>query len=204
MEQEIHITLRYHLAIGKVNLNEIVYQLKQLRDPLMLQILKQILRSYDDLISERLSTVWSNPPSKARKGLGQHVRKRDPKDRFCHGRRIRKRGHRNHPRCFTTVFGKFDLPLRVAECCTCGARYCPLLSALKIGPYVRKEANFEHEIIEAVIDTNYRRLIEGRSIDISLGGVHNIVVGSDIDQFDQGRANWSAPYWSCHYQPVHG
>jgi hypothetical protein len=185
MEQEIHITLRYHLAIGKVNLNEIVYQLQQLRDPLMLEILKQILRSYDDLISERLSTVQSNPPSKARKGLGQHVRKGDPKNRFCHGRRIRKRGYRNHARSFTTVFGKFGLPLRVAECCTCGARHCPLLSALKIGPYVRKEVNFEYEVIEAVIDTNYRRLIEGRSIDISLGGVHNIVVGSDIDQFDQ-------------------
>ena len=42
--------------------------------------------------------------------------------------------------------------------------------------------NFEHEVIEAVIDTNYRRLIDGRSIDISLGGIHNIVVGSDIDQ----------------------
>lgn len=185
MEQEIHIILRYHLAIGKVNLNEIVYQLQQLQNPLMLEILKQILQSYDDLTSERLSTVRSNPPSKARKGLGQHVRKGDPKDRFCHGRRVRKRGYRNHARSFTTVFGKFKLPLRVVECCTCGMRYCPLLSTLKIGPYVRKESNFEHEVIEAVIDTNYRRLIDGRSIDISLGGVHNIVVGSDIDQFDQ-------------------
>ena len=42
--------------------------------------------------------------------------------------------------------------------------------------------NFEHEVIEAVIDTNYRRLIDGRSIDISLGGIHNIVVGSDIGE----------------------
>ena len=68
MEQEIHITLRYHLAIGRVTLNEIVYQLQQLRDPPMLEILKQILRSYDDQISERLSTVQSNTPSKAREG----------------------------------------------------------------------------------------------------------------------------------------
>jgi hypothetical protein len=36
-----------------------------------------------------------------------------------------------------------------------------------------------------VIDTNYRRLIEGRSIDISLGGVHNIVAGSDVDKLYQ-------------------
>jgi len=53
---------------------------------------------------------------------------------------------------------------------------------LKIGPYAHKESNVEHEIIEAVIDTNYRRLIEGKSIDISLGSIHNIVVGSDIDE----------------------
>ncbi len=44
MEQEIHITLRFNLATGKVNLNEIVYELKELRDPLMLKILEQLLR----------------------------------------------------------------------------------------------------------------------------------------------------------------
>ena len=70
----------------------------------------------------------------------------------------------------------------MVECTQCGARYSPLLSALKVGLYARKESNFEHEVIEAVIDTNYRRLIDGRSIDISLGGIHNIVVGSDIDR----------------------
>ena len=70
----------------------------------------------------------------------------------------------------------------MAECSNCGAFYSPLLSALKVGPYAYKETNVEHEIVEAVIDTNYRRLIEGKSIDISLGGIHNIVVGSDIDE----------------------
>ena len=53
---------------------------------------------------------------------------------------------------------------------------------MHVGQYSRKEMNFEHEVIEAVIDTNYRRLIDGRSIDISLGGIHNIVVGSDINE----------------------
>jgi len=38
MEQEIHITLLFNLATGKVDLNEIVYRFKELRDPLMLQI----------------------------------------------------------------------------------------------------------------------------------------------------------------------
>jgi len=186
MEQQIHITLCFQLATGKVNLNEIVYRLQQLRDPLMLRILEHILRSYDDLVSERLSHHGGVfPPSKARKGLGRHIRKGDPEGCYCHGRKIRKRGYRSHPRRFSTVFGKLDLPIRVAECCTCGARYSPLLDALKVSPYVRKDTNFEHQVIEAVIDTNYRRLIEGHSIDISLGGIHNIVVGSDIDQMDE-------------------
>jgi hypothetical protein len=150
----------------------------------MLRILEGILRGYDDLISERLSQTKIYP-SKARKGLGRHIRKGDPEGRFCRGRKMRKRGYRKRPRQFSTVFGKLKLPLRVAECRKCGAFYSPLLSALKVGLYERKEANFEHEVIEAVIDTNYRRLIKGRSIDISLGGIHNLIVGSDIDQLYQ-------------------
>ncbi|MDY7038225.1 MAG: hypothetical protein SV375_18945 [Thermodesulfobacteriota bacterium] len=80
MERDIHITLRFNIATGKANLNEIVYELKELRDPLMLQILEQILKGYDDLISERLSQTKIYPV-KARKGLGRHVRKGDPECR---------------------------------------------------------------------------------------------------------------------------
>lgn len=186
MEQQIHITLPFELATGKVNLNEIVYRLGQLQNSLMLKILETILASYDDLIAQRLSNHGGViPPSKMRKGLGRHIRKADPKNRFCHGRRIRKRGYRKYPRTISTTFGKLKLPLRVAECRVCGARYSPLLDALKIAPYSRKESNFEHEVIEAVIDTNYRRLIEGRSLDISLGGIHNLVVGSDVDRHEK-------------------
>jgi hypothetical protein len=36
MEQQIHITLHFELATGKVNLNEIVYRLEQIKNPLML------------------------------------------------------------------------------------------------------------------------------------------------------------------------
>ena len=184
MEQQIHITLRYNLAIGNGNLNEIVYRLKELRDPLMLSILEQILREYDDLIAQRLSRTDIYGSGK-RKGLGRHVRKGGPRGRFCRGRKVRKRGYRKSPRQISTVFGRLSLPLREVECCLCGARYTPLLSALKIGAYAHKEMNLEHQVTEAVIDTNYRRLIDGHSIDISLGGIHNMVVSSDIDKLYQ-------------------
>jgi len=181
MEQQIHITLQYDLAIGDVNLNEIIYRLNEIRNHLMLQITEKIIKDYDDVIAERLSRT-DIYPSKARRGLGRHIRKSDPDGRFCRGRKVRKRGYRKDPRKLSTSFGDLAVAIREVECCTCGVRYSPILSALKIGPYARKEMNFEHEVIEAVIDTNYRRLIDGRSIDISLGGIHNIVVGSDIDE----------------------
>lgn len=184
MKREICITFKYNLATGNANLNEIVYQLKELQNDLMLRILEQVLKDYDDLIAQRLSRT-DIYPSRQRKGLGRHFRKDDKERRYCRGRKVRKRGYRKSPRQISTVFGKLSLFIREVECCNCGARYAPLLNALKIGPYDRKEANFEHEVIESVIDTNYRRLIEGRSIDISLGGIHNIVVGSDIDNMFQ-------------------
>ena len=168
------------LSISKVNLNEIIYRFKDIQNPLMLKIVEVLLIEYDELISELLSQTKVYP-SKSRKGLGRHIRRGDSKGRLCRGRKIRKRGYRQVPRKIKTIFGELHLRLRVAECCRCGTRYSPLLRALQIERYVRKEVNFEHEVIEAVIDTNYRRLVDGRSIDISLGGIHNIVAGSDID-----------------------
>lgn len=72
--------------------------------------------------------------------------------------------------------------LQVMECLGCGKQFCPLLDALKIEPYGGHEDVLEKAVIDAVIDTNYRRLIDGHSLDVSLGGVHNFVAGSDIDE----------------------
>jgi hypothetical protein len=76
----------------------------------MLKILERVLKGYDDLISERLSRtdIYS---TKARKGLGRHLRKGDPEERFCRVRKIRKRGYRKNNCCFSTVFGKLNLRL---------------------------------------------------------------------------------------------
>jgi len=180
MEQTINITVGFKISTGQVNLNEIVYRLKEMQDALMLQMLEQILKWYDNLIADRLSQENSFSSSE-RKGLGVHNRKDNPAQR-CRGRRAQKLGYRQMPRTFKTVFGRLRMQIRQMRCCRCGKMFSPLLSALQIGAYARTETNVEHAVTEAVIDTNYRRLIEGRSIDISLGGVHNIVVGSDIDR----------------------
>ena len=179
MEQEINITLGFKISIGEVTLNEIVYRLQEMQKELMLRILEQTLKWYDDLIAKRLD--YRNCfPSSARRGLGSHNKKGSQTP--CRGRKAQKNGYRQQLRTLKTVFGTLKLKVRLMKCCLCGKKYSPLLTALGIDSYARRESNIEHAVTEAVIDTNYRRLIEGRSIDISLGGVHNIVVGSDIDR----------------------
>ena len=140
------------------------------RDHLMVAILEQILRKCDALIIERLTRtdIYS---SKARKGLGRHIRKDDTVGRFCRGRKVRKMGYRKEPIKIGTVFGYVTLRIREVECCKCGARYSPLLSALKMGLYDYEEMYPENGVIESVIDTNCRELIDWRSIDISLCGI---------------------------------
>ncbi len=73
MEREISVILRFKLAIGDVTLNEIVYRLKELRDHLMLQILKEILVIYDDLICERLSQTKIYPSNEGRANLFKQI-----------------------------------------------------------------------------------------------------------------------------------
>lgn len=58
---------------------------------MMLELLKSILMSYDDLIAERLSKTGIYG-SKARKGLGRHVRKDAPDGLLCRERKEHKRG----------------------------------------------------------------------------------------------------------------
>ena len=52
MAQGIHITLRYNLAIGNVNLKEIVYHLNEMGDTLTLKVLEKFPKTYDDLIAQ--------------------------------------------------------------------------------------------------------------------------------------------------------
>jgi hypothetical protein len=79
------------------------------------------------------------------------VRKDDTEGRFCRGRKVHKRGYRKKPRKISTVFGALNLRIRTVECLKCGARYSPLIGALKVDQYAHRETNFEHEVVETVI-----------------------------------------------------
>lgn len=69
MEQKVDIARGFKLTTGKVNLNEIVYRLKEGRDSVMLYVVEKIVVWYDAVIVERLSRT-DIYRSTARKGVG--------------------------------------------------------------------------------------------------------------------------------------
>jgi len=178
MHIKIEIELGGKWNVGKMNLNELVYRVDELAPGLICQVIEKIIGRYQEVVVDRL-----NEPQRpaARAGLGRHCRKGEP-GKLCHGRRVIRQGYRQHPRCVNSKYGELRIPLQEVECVLCGARFCPLLAALGLEPYERSDDVLEKEVISAVIDTNYRRLIEGHALDISLGGIHNMVAGSDIDK----------------------
>ena len=74
MKQSIIITLGYELAIGEVGLNEIVYRLKGIRDKIMLAILGEVLRKYEDVITERLTGNYSASDCEGLSGVSFRIK----------------------------------------------------------------------------------------------------------------------------------
>lgn len=178
MDMTARMELGFKWEIGKINLNELAYGIDGLVPQIAIQLLEHVIHTYQEEIVSKLTPGHS---SKQRANLGRHTVK-GQEGVLCRGRTVRRYGFRQHPRCIKSKYGMVRIRLQVVECLTCGRRYSPLLEALDIEPYQRHDEVIENAVLEAVIDTNYRRLIEGHSIDISLGGVHDYIAGSDIDE----------------------
>jgi len=175
---KVQIDLGFKWEVGKLGLNELVYRVDELAPEIMTQVIEQLIAAYQDEVVERLSPGHK---SNERTGLGRHGVKGEVR-KLCRCRRIKRKGFRWHPRCIKSKHGMIRIRLQVVECFGCGKQFSPLLDALKIEPYAGHEDVLEKAVVDAVIDTNYRRLIHGHSLDVSLGGVHNFVAGSDIDE----------------------
>jgi hypothetical protein len=174
---EVQIELGFNWEVGKLNLNEIVYRVDELADQVLRQVVEKLAEAYQAVVVERLRPGHA---SSERAGLGKHSSKGAP-DRPCRCRKVKLKGFRSAHRCINSKFGQLRIRLQVVECLGCGKRFCPLLDALGIEPYAGHEDVLESAVVDAVIDTNYRRLIEGHSLDVSTGSIHNFVAGSDID-----------------------
>ena len=178
MEMIAQIDMNFNWKIGKINLNELAYRVDKLIPNIAVQLMEHLIHAYQEEIVSRLKPGYR---SSARAGLGRHTRKGNIKT-LCRGRTVRRRGYRWHHRGIKSKYGTLWIRLQIVECLKCGKQYSPLLEALGIEPYQRHDDVIEEAVLEAVIDTNYRRLIEGHNIDISLGGVHNYIAGSEIQE----------------------
>ena len=178
MEMRAHIELGFNWEIGKVTLNELAYRIDEVIPQIATRLLEEVIHGYQKEVVERLTPGHS---SGERGGLGRHPGK-GQEETLCRGRTIRRYGFRQHPRCIKSKYGMVQIRLQQVECLTCGKRYSPLLDALGIEPYQGHDEMLENAVLDAVIDTNYRRLVEGHNIDISLGGIHDYIAGSDIDE----------------------
>jgi len=175
---KVQIELGFKWEVGKLGINEVAYRVDELAPEILTQVMERLVGAYQEEVVERLTPGHS---SRERSGLGRHEVKGEA-GQMCRCRRVKLKGYRSDPRQMKTKYGTMRIRLQVVECLGCGKQFCPLLNALKIEPYQRHEDVLEKAVMDAVIDTNYRRLIEGHSLDVSLGGIHNFVAGSDIDE----------------------
>ena len=175
---KVQIELGFKWEVGKLGINEVAYRVDELASEILRQVMEELVKAYQEEVTERLKPGHS---SRERAGLGRHKMK-GKSGQLCRCRRVKLKGFRQDMRCIKTKYGMMRIPLQVVECLECGKQFCPLLDALKIEPYQRHEDVLEKSVIDAVIDTNYRRLIEGHALDVSLGTIHNLVAGSDIDE----------------------
>lgn len=174
---KVQIDLGFKWEVGKLNLNELVYRVDEIAPEILTQVIEQLVMAYQEEVTKRLLPGHG---SGERAGLGKHEVKGET-GRSCRGRCVKKKGFRHHPRSIKSKYGMIRFRLQIVECLTCGKQYCPLLGAMKIEPYMGHEDVLEKTVADAVIDTNYRRLIDGHSLDVSLGAVHDLVAGSDVD-----------------------
>lgn len=178
MVSRVEIRLDFNWNVGKVKWNEIAYRIDELIPKLACEVVGKIVDGYQEEVVERLTGTYS---SAERAGLGRHHCKGET-EKACRGRRVIRQGYRKSLRSLNSKYGTVRIRVQEVECEVCGARFAPILDALGLEPYKRSDEVLEKEVIAAVMDTNYRRLIEGHALDVSLGGIHDFVAGSDIDE----------------------
>jgi len=180
---KVQIDLGFKWEFGKLTFNELAYRVDELLPEIGIQVLEQLAEEYQSQLIERLQSQNS---TQDQPDIGRHEAKGKPGE-SCRCRRVKRKGFRWYGRHIKGKYGTAELRLQMVECLGCGKRFAPLLDALKIEPYTGHDDVLEKAVIEAVIDTNYRRLIDGHSLDVSLGGIHNFVAGSDIDELLAGK-----------------
>jgi hypothetical protein len=181
---KVQIDLGCKWEFGKLTYNELAYRVDELLPDIYIQVLEQLTQEYQSQLIKYLQSAENS--TQEQPDIGRHEDK-GKSGESCRCRRVKRKGFRWYGRHIKGKYGTAEIRLQMVECLGCGKRFAPLLDALKIEPYTGHDDVLEKAVIDAVIDTNYRRLVNGHSLDVSLGGIHNFVAGSDIDELLAGK-----------------
>jgi hypothetical protein len=172
---EIMITLQWKIKIeeDRADADEIARAVERRLDEAKSPVGQAVVEAYQERI---VQTLCSPSGSRAKKGLGGHAVKGEPR-RSCPYRSFRKAGFWTEDRHLRTS----GLPLRfrpaLVECRGCHKRLTPILDALALPAHQTGTVQRRRTVIEAVLGTSYRRAVEQPGLGVSKSTAHRWASG---------------------------
>lgn len=168
---EILITLNWSIKIDgdRANAEEIAEAVDRRLNEAKSSVGQAVIEAYQSQIVQTLCSPGS--PS-AKKGLGDHEVKGQP-GRFCPHRSFRKAGFWTGDRHLRTSGGTIRFRPALIECGRCAKRLTPILSVLQLQRHQVSTVQYQRRVIEAVLDSSYRRAVQSPGISVSKSTAHH-------------------------------
>lgn len=167
---DMMITLQWMVRIegNRASVEEIVRAVEQRLDEAKSSVGRQVLEAYQE---QTLQTLCSASGPSAKKGWGAHsVKAQSP--RACSHRSFRRAGFWSRDRYVHTTGGTVRFRPALVECRGCGKRLTPILDGLGLSPYQTSTQQRRREVIEATLDSSYRRAVTSRGLSVSKSTAH--------------------------------
>jgi hypothetical protein len=135
-----------------------------------------VLEAYQEQV---VRTLCSPSGPAAKQGLGRHTVKAEPYH-ACPYRCFRRAGFWTEDRQLCTASGTLRFRPALVECRRCGKRLTPLLGALGLAAHQRSTAQQRRTVIEAALETSYRRAVVLCGLSVSKSTAHRWASGVDL------------------------
>lgn len=168
---EILITLNWSIKIDgdRANAEEIAEAVDRRVNEAKSPVGQAVIEAYQ---SQIVQTLCSPSSPSAKKGLGGHEVKGQP-GRSCPHRSFRKAGFWAGDRHLRTRGGTIRFRPALIACCRCGRRLTPILSVLQLQPYQVSTVQCQRLVIEAALDSSYRRAVQAPGLSVSKSTAHH-------------------------------
>lgn len=162
---DIVITMKWtvRIAENRASVEEIMQTVEQRLDEAKSAVGQRVLEAYQE---QTIETLCSASGSSAKRGWGAHSMKAQPQ-RACGHRRFRRAGFWSRDRHVHTTGGTVRFRPALLECRGCGKRLTPILGGLGLAPHQTSTWARRRAVIEATLDSSYRRAVAWRGPSVS-------------------------------------